>query len=255
MLYAWPSNDEVVDLAIGESLHMDVVAKAEVQSDGSFELRLENGADLSEYASESGDLNLELSAEFDGGLYEQNIALDLGDVEDAEPDEAPLQSVEVAEPIAVAPDTSQASGYVEKACFTKKLKEYPSQWVPIASIFSTNTGTVITHTYTSGHTSTLGVAVSKTSAGSGFSASGSVAVSSTGEIGYAPIKGKTSKQLRTKFQYAKFLHACAGKGSSTQKWVVRPYNRIGGSSSVAATIPAAKFCVPYRKNDHYTRDQ
>lgn len=99
VLYAWPSNEELAALAVGERLNMDVVAKAEVSPEGEFELRLADGAGLSEYSSESGDLNLLLSAEFDGSVYEYNVGLDSVAVENAEPGEAAVESV-APEPVA-----------------------------------------------------------------------------------------------------------------------------------------------------------
>ena len=39
ILFAWPSNEELARLEVGESLVIDPVAKAFVESDGEFEMK------------------------------------------------------------------------------------------------------------------------------------------------------------------------------------------------------------------------
>ncbi|WP_449281463.1 hypothetical protein [Leucobacter sp.] len=253
VLYAWPSNEELAALAVGERLNMDVVAKAEVSPEGEFELRLADGAGLSEYSSESGDLNLLLSAEFDGSVYEYNVGLDPVAVENAEPGEAAVESV-APEPVADVEATS-GRAYAEKGCSTKKVAELGSKWVTVASIYSSNTGTEITHSYREGQATTMGVAVALSGANAGYEVSGTTTVSSTGTIGFGTSTGKTAEHLQTLFQHGKFTSYCSvGKGGTRSKTYMRAYNWIGGARSYPASMPTARYCVPYKKNGSYVRD-
>lgn len=74
------------------------IAKAEVQTNGSYRLRVDSGDVLTGFSAESGEVSLHLHAEFDNRNYEQEVSLWLDEIAAAEANGSLVATVDIAEP-------------------------------------------------------------------------------------------------------------------------------------------------------------
>ncbi|RJT96583.1 hypothetical protein D6T65_15735 [Arthrobacter frigidicola] len=74
VLYAWPNNEFLANLAVGESAKLLPVAKARTGAGGRFDMRIGNPGMLDPVKSSGGQVELSLSAETEGKSYTYNFA-------------------------------------------------------------------------------------------------------------------------------------------------------------------------------------
>lgn len=262
VLYIWPSNDRLAKLKAGSgSLPMKALAASPIGRNGTFSLRLPNGADFSRYASAQGDVNLELDAVFDGKRYIESIGLDSAGARSLTGRGRLTRSVH-ALPLArggtkplnrALASQSRASLF----CRVKKVKELGPRWVKLTGVYSKNSGTRISYTYKRGSSTRFDAAVSATGPDTGFELSGSNTVSSSGTIGFGTQKGKVSEIHRTQFLFGKFEKACVlyKVGKVVKSWTNRSYEWIGGATSKKSTAPRATYCTNYLKGARFKQDE
>lgn len=74
-------SSDVEEAAAGTEV---AIAKAEVETNGAYRLRVPASDAVNQYASEQGEVRLRISAEFDGAVYEQLINLSADEIAGAE---------------------------------------------------------------------------------------------------------------------------------------------------------------------------
>jgi hypothetical protein len=260
ILFAWPANEVLADLEVGEQLSMDPVGTAEIADDGSFEAVLTSPDGLDEYASKYGEVNLYLSADNGEAEYGEAFALDVADLADG----AMVDLGEVTETGETAiddsvPDNSVVDAYMEKSCSTTKIANLGNKWIPIGGLFSSNSGSAVDFQYSSGQSSSLGVAVSQKSSTAGFSASGTYSLSSTGTIDFPTMSGTGSKLAKTLFRFGNYDMRCvaihpSGYTYTTHVYTVRADLWVGGQAFTNVSSPSATYCAPYLKGGSYTKE-
>lgn len=262
-LFAWPANEALATLEVGEKFTMDPVAEVDVASDGSFDVKIAGAEDLRDYASDRGEVNLYLSA--DNGLTEfsESFTIDVSAVESSDVD-SPVVDLGAVEPAsgleATSPvDATTAPAYMEKSCTSTKIRDLGNRWVPIGGLFSTNAGATVDFEYASGQSSQLEVGTSQKASNVGFKVNGTNSMSSTATINYPKMSGKGSKLARTQFRYGNYENRCtvfhtSGIYFTTTTYTVRPDLWAGGTNFIATSAPTATNCAPYLKGSTFTKD-
>ncbi|MCR6711697.1 MAG: hypothetical protein NVV57_02910 [Demequina sp.] len=264
-VFAWPSNDVLAHIKVGDKFALDPVGSAEVASDGSFEVTLDKTDDLDRYVARSGDLNLYLSADDGSVEYAESVPIDLssGSASASAVDDVLVDVGEVAvagevSDEGVPRDSSTAPAYVEKGCTATLVKNLGAKWIPIGGIFSTNTGATVDFQYAKGTASTLGAAVSTQGKEVGFSSGSATSMSSTSTVDFPSQTGIGSKLARTQFRYGNFSNACTyitgGVPFTSVSYIVRADLWIGGTNFVSASLPSATHCSTYLKGSTFTKD-
>ncbi len=250
-LYAWPANDALSEMTVGEELPLELVSTDVRASAREITVRLPERADLRRYAATTGDVNLILSVTTGRELSEQNIGLDKAEVDEV--NRSRVLKVPTQTRITVDDSDGLAPRF---ACAILKEKELGDRWVNVASLFSRNTGTRQTYLYSKGQSTKFDAGASPTGADSGFEVSGSTSVSSTGSIDFGWHKGPDAKHLQTMFAYARFRKHCpTPKGPVIKTSAhVRAYDWSGEGNTVKATTPSAKHCVSYKKGQTHIQD-
>lgn len=262
-LFAWPPNEVLGDLEVGEKIHLEPVGAAQIDRDGSFEVRVEDAEALQDYASEFGEVNLVLAADNGQIEFSESFSISSEDATGEDADVVDLGAVSKAgkyAPTARMPRTSQTQGYMEKSCSITKRENLGNHWIPVGGLFSTNSGTKIDFQYSSGQSSSLGAAISYSGATPGFSAGGTVSVSSTDSIDFPTMSVTGSKLVKTKFRYGRYENTCriVNPGGVTyveKHYFVRPDLWVGGSYSTTVSAPKATYCIFYEKGTKHTKDK
>jgi len=251
VLYAWPSNDALAEMAVGEELPLQLVSTEARSAGHEITVKLPKRMDLRRYAASTGDVNLILEITTGDERIEQNIGLDKAEVDATNRSRTLTVQTETA--VTVDESNNLAPRF---ACAALKEKELGDRWVNVASLFSRNTGTRQTYLYSKGQSTKSDAGASPTGADSGFEVSGSTSVSSTSAIDFGWHKGPDAKHLQTLFAYAKFRKHCpTPKGPVIKTSAhVRAYDWSGGGRTIKATTPSAKTCVPYNKGQTHIQD-
>lgn len=265
-MFAWPANEVLADLEVGEKIPFDPVGSAEVSPDGSFEVSIDDIDGLEDYASDFGEVNLYLSADNSTTEFATSFAVStdaLGQSPGDDPSVVDLGTVSEIGELTSDNATDRAAevdAYMEKSCSAAKRTNLGNYWVPIGGLFSTNSGSTIDFQYSSGQSTSLGVAVSTKTATTGFSASGTNSVSSTSTIDFPTMSGKGSKLARTQFRYGRYAVTCStirqqSKLISVTTYTVRPDLWVGGTNFTSVTAPKANYCTSYLKGSGFTKDK
>lgn len=265
-LFAWPANEVLADLEVGEQVHLEPVGAAEVAGDGSFTVTVDDAETLESYASGYGEVNLYLSADNGASEFASSFAVSVADVAQVSGDDASVVDLGTVSEVGHLVEDPAAAGevelgdYVEKSCSTAKRTNLGNFWVPIGGLFSTNPGSSVDFQYSTGQSSTLGVAASTKGPTTGFSVSGTSSISSTSTVDYPTMSGKGSKLARTQVRYGKYAVTCQTvrqqpKPVSVTTYTVRPDLWVGGTSFAAVSTPSASYCTSYLKGSTFTKDK
>lgn len=254
VLFAWPANEVLATLQVGDQVSMDPVGTVSIDEDGSFEAVITSADGLDDYASNFGEVNLYMSADNGQVEFGEGFAIEL--TGDATVD---LGVVEETGDITVtSADNPPAEVYAEKTCTTTKIADLGTKWIPVGGLFSTNSGTTVDYQYSKGQSTSLGTSVSEKASNAGFSASGTVSVSSTATVDFPTASGTTSKLAETQFRFGTFDTYCwviePGYSYESHKYTVRADLWVGGSTFVSASTPSATYCVSYLKGSSFTKD-
>jgi hypothetical protein len=156
---------------------------------------------------------------------------------------------------AVQPD---ASGIVNlevlpgaSACGTKFLRNVGSEATNVLQSYSTISGMSQTFTYGSGQSSSLGVGISYSGESAGFSASGTVSVSTSSSQGFPTQSGAAKNHWESYFEVGEWVTACSTGGYYT----VKAYQWNGGDAiSHPSGAPGATHCVPELNGSTFTQN-
>lgn len=264
-LFAWPANEVLADLEVGEQFALDPVGSVDVGPDGTFMVAVDDADGMSDYASDTGEVNLYLSADNGEAEFGEAFAVDVASLDGATSDGAAVELGQVSEVGDVnldpeAPDASEAPAFMEKSCTTTKVANLGNKWIPVGGLFSTNAGATVDYQYSSGQSTSLGVATSQSGHNVGFKASGTHAVSSSSTLDFTTLSGKGSKLARTLFRYGNYKTHCRvfhtnGQSFTSTTYTVRPDLWVGGTGFIAASTPSATYCAPYTKGSAFTKDR
>ena len=231
VVFAWPANEALAHLQVGERINLDPIGTAVVGTNGSFDVVVGDGIDLENYASTHGEVNLMVTA--DNGRSEFTRSFSVARDAESGSDESPtafvdlgaIGSVGSVAATSVAPGGASVSDYQQKSCASTKVANLGNKWIPVGGLFSTNSGATADFQYSAGQSTALGVAASISSATAGFSASGTSSV--------APPRRSTSRPSRELARSWPSPHS--GMGSTS----FRAY----GQQATAMPRPPTTKCV------------
>lgn len=255
-LFAWPANEALATLKVGEQVSMDPVGTVNIDDDGSFEAVLTTPDGLDDYASKFGEVNLYLSADNGQTEFGEGFAIDIAD--DATVDLGAVTETGDATVTESATDGPVVDAYAEKACTTTKIADLGNKWIPVGGLFSTNSGTTIDYQYSKGQSTSLGVAVSQSAYNAGFSLSGTTSLTANYSVDFPTVSGTSSKLAETQFRFGNYhLHCVAISGGFTyvsDDYTVRADLWVAGNTFVNVSTPSATYCATYLKGSSFTKD-
>ena len=265
-VFAWPSNEALADIEVGDQFTLEPIGSAVVGADGAFEVVVDELGELDRLASEEGELNLFVSADNGEQSFDESFSVNLHDLQSGTVDDAAVVDLgEVAATGEVAHDSevdpaAEAETYIEKSCTTTKVINHGNRWVPVGGLFSFNSGATVDYVYSAGQSSSLGASVSQKSSVAGFSASGTTSVSSTASINFPMMSGTGSKLAKTQFRYGTYKTRCTVWHTSGQSYTSTTYKTradmwVGGASLTNVSAPGATYCVSYPKTSGFTKNK
>lgn len=266
-LYAWPPDEVMSSIKVGETVRVEAVAKATTDSAGRYTLRVDEAIDMSRFAAETdGWLDLQVVAVAPNGtdrtvhsfsvqygesagvprFVDQQIAL--GGASEPRPRVAPTVDLTIkpgqhAFPGVQTGVIAENAPILPKACDYTLWSLYTPQWDLVGAAYLATSGVTAQFTYLSGASSSLGVGFSLSGAYGTWSASGTSSKSSTATITFPSFTGSGQyRYFDTKFQYGKYNGKCAPE----PEWQTRVHSFSGGSNTrVPSSAPSATYCVPF----------
>jgi hypothetical protein len=265
VLVAWPRQEILSGMRVGDHVKLLPVAKARAQSDGGFVLRVDPSVPIAETMTPDGMVNFELVATTSRGQATISFPRRF-EVSDGTPGWHDVNSAASADAVDLrvtgrvgsgtvsAPNGARAPApAIDKFCNSTFETTYPVVWGIIAEQYSGPNATS-KFFYSAGATSTQGVGVSASGDFGTFSASGTSGIGSSASIDFATQPQFALWIQQTLFQYARFRVDCMNPPALWYE--ARPYQWVGGSTGyTAASAPAANFCTPYNPNDSPSIDQ
>jgi hypothetical protein len=256
---AWPRQEVMDALRVGDAVKTAPVGKASVAADGRFALRVDPKLPLNEYMSQDGSVSFDLwGVTADGStLFSFTRKLDAG-VKPAWVDPQGLRSSGAIAPETVDVTLRAAAGSVDmqdaasvpapasdKACVDTVVATYNGRVGVIGEVYSGPHSTA-DFQYANGSGSTLGVAFDSPGLPVNFSASGTTGISSSGTIDYPTQAANKLTVFETTFGYQNIKRQIYGSAGCIQQGnQVRPYRWDGAVLSyTAAAAPSVIDCQP-----------
>lgn len=266
VLLAYPPQDVVAAMKVGDSVRIIPVGKGRVAADGSLALRWDPRIPIDDFASSIGTVDLEVVVEGPAGAtvvaLSRNVTPDgtavVGDAEATRGTNATRGVVLTLDPrlARTSQSRSRADGTVRTAagpvyCLSTLKTIYPPVWHLVAELY-TGPHATVDFTYVVGAQSTLGVGLSVSGSAGSFSQSGKVTVGSTGSVNFAEVPQNQRRVQQTQWRYGKWDVSCP----MVPRFQARPHSWIGGSTYYnAAATPVAPYCTPYLVGDRPSIDQ
>jgi hypothetical protein len=274
------------DSAIGASTTAEPVATGAVGTDGAFAVRLDDAAGLRPFADADGVVDLEVRA-VDAGDYapfslsRRLVVVDGRDTlvspdsdavsgttsrnsigAAADPTDAGIVSAVASgvDPSAVgvaAPANPARAGAAQprtQICGETLEKNIGARKVLLGATYTAVSGTSSRFTYSSGATSSLGVAYSISGAKGTWKQGGTVSTTATSAIDFGKRTGGNA--YSTYFNFAKYAQWCRPLGGTQNvvyDHVVKANRYTGGSSVSSAPIPNAPYCSSFSPRTTLTR--
>jgi hypothetical protein len=243
--------------------------KAETDSAGRFELRIDPTAPLGEASTADGVVNFEILAlGADGGAaFSFSRRLDKAapastwiavDPSGVTPGMAPTAELQApltlrANPIPLS--LSSAPEATSKTCTTTVLAQYSNQLTKVGEVY-TGPSAKAEVKYQTGAKSSLGVGYSPTGTYGSWTVSGTTSWTTDSTTTFGWYYQNASRILRTTYGYEKTITQCYDSGYSWHSYALRPWRFEGGASSISATRPSYSFsnCRWYDINTGLKRD-
>jgi hypothetical protein len=282
LLYAWPPTSELANMANGDTLRLIPVAKDLTDQEGSFDLRTPAVDQLAAVTDpQTSAVNLELVVptaegsemvaftdlvEFADGDYTVSPA-DQTVTEKVDEGPTNLGDVMVEEPtqaVELANQTKHHNDYLQKACRTQRVYEYPQRPTRVGQVYSTAANASMQFIYNVGNqrgvkaSITLGIGKSSSGATGSFSAGGSVTEFLGVETTWQPVTGVSSKFYDKYTTYVKFKIQCvmAGQGAViTTRYEARPTAVNGANSGNLGSAPSVPSANCSRYNPGFATVQ
>lgn len=264
VLLAFPPQDVLSTMKVGDSVDVVPVGKARVGADGAFALRWDPLIPIDRFTSSFGTVDLEVLVDGPAGAsviaFSREVTPDgsLGAAANEPGDgraagevalilDPGLGSTRRSRDVRAAATVAAAPIYC-----TNTLKAlYSPVWHLVAELYTGSHATV-DFTYAVGTQSTLGVGLSVSGSAGSFSQSGKITVGSTGSINFAEVPQNQRRVEETQWRYGKWDVSCP----TAPHYEARPHSWIGGSTYYnAASTPSAPYCTPYQIGDRPSIDQ
>ncbi|HEV8280401.1 MAG TPA: hypothetical protein VGQ02_00970 [Candidatus Limnocylindrales bacterium] len=264
VLLAFPPQDVLSTMKVGDSVDVVPVGKARVGADGAFALRWDPLIPIDRFTSSFGTVDLEVLVDGPAGAsvidFSREVAPDgsLGAAANEPGDgraagevalilDPGLGSTRRSRDVRAAATVAAAPIY----CTNTLEALYPPVWHLVAELYTGSHATV-DFTYAVGTQSTLGVGLSVSGSAGSFSQSGKITVGSTGSINFAEVPQNQRRVEETQWRYGKWDVSCP----TAPHYEARPHSWIGGSTYYsAASTPLAPYCTPYQIGDRPSIDQ
>jgi hypothetical protein len=264
VLLAFPPQDVLSAMKVGDSVNVVPVGKARVGADGTFALRWDPLIPIDRFTSSFGTVDLEVIVDGPAGAGVLALSREVtaeGTIR-AATDQA--GNVGAADEVALILDPALTSAKRSRdprtaatvaagpIYCTNTLKAlYSPVWHLVAELY-TGPHATVDFTYAVGTQSTLGVGLSVSGSAGSFSQSGKVTVGSTGSINFAEVPLNQRRVEETQWRYGKWDVSCP----TAPHYEARPHSWIGGSTYYnAASTPSAPYCTPYQIGDRPSIDQ
>jgi hypothetical protein len=265
-LLAFPPQDVMSAMKVGESVRIVPVGKGGVDPDGTFALRWDPSIPIGDFVSSMDTVDLEVVVEGPTGAgvvsLSREVTPDGRAVEVAgkaarDPHSRPEVVLTLDPRLARARQSSESTDRAVRDaagpvyCVNTLKSIYPPVWHLVAELY-TGPHATVDFTYSVGAQSTLGVGLSVSGSAGSFSQSGKVTVASTGSVNFAEVPQNQRRVEETQWRYGKWDLTCP----MVPRFEARPHSWIGGSTYYnAAVTPAAPYCTPYLVGDRPSIDQ
>jgi hypothetical protein len=263
-LLAFPPQDVLSTMKVGDSVRIVPVGKGRVGADGTVALRWDPRVAIDEFVSSIDTVDLEVVVEGPAGAGVVSLSRNLT------PDGAAVQGDDARDPhpargvvLTLDPRLArarQSSDPTDRSmrtaagpiyCQSTLKSIYPPVWHLVAELY-TGPHATVDFTYAVGAQSTLGVGLSVSGSAGSFSQSGKVTVASTGSVNFAEVPQNQRRIEETQWRYGKWDVSCP----LAPRFEARPHSWIGGSTYYnAAATPSAPYCTPYLVGDRPSIDQ
>jgi hypothetical protein len=263
-LLAFPPQEVLSAMKVGESVEVVPVGKARVSADGTFALRWDPLIPIDGFTSSFGTVDLEVLVAGPAGAsvfaFSREVTTDGKGIKGAVEGGSRRTTKDVALMLDPAlggptqargsfPEVTLAAGPIYCRNTLKAL--YSPVWHLVAELY-TGPNATVDFTYAVGTQSTLGVGLSVSGSAGSFSQSGKVTVGSTGSINFAEVPQNRRRVEETQWRYGKWDVSCP----MVPHFEARPHSWIGGSTYYnAASTPSAPYCTPYQIGDRPSIDQ
>jgi hypothetical protein len=255
ILLAWPADDVVASMRVGDTVKLQPVATAITDTAGRYKLRI---AELSQVRSQAGPDGLVNFEVVTGGARPHAFTRQLtagtttmltsAGVAPLAPAAAEAADFATARTGAASTEAALSAAALSAApvdkvnCTVTKVQDFGSRWAIVGQTYSTTSGVNMTFTYTQGASSSLGVAYSNTLSGGSWSQSGTNSVSTSTTINFGTASGAISRYDETTFSFGEFFLPC----NAGAWYEVKPTSFDGGTRFVSAATATANMCRPYQ---------
>ncbi|MGW7295309.1 hypothetical protein ACWGIB_23315 [Streptomyces xiamenensis] len=275
-LQAWPDGESLGEIEEGASVDAPIIAKTRSTDQGRYELRLEDVSVLSQLASTSGNVDVDVVAT-DGSATDiavHSFSLRVGPSEELEnadpgdiaqvalsesgPDAGEVRQSATVDVQMVERDEDEVSTLdFANGCpvsGTKYLSSFGKKWVYVGSNYQTGpSGAKGTFRFSKNAESTLGVGISGSGKYGSWSTSGSLKRSSTASVGFGTQGPKTGSHHFTMYTYGKYCTTTRSPGPSFT-FSTRATSFAGGADTRSASYPTANHCVRFKKDSDFIKD-
>jgi hypothetical protein len=255
-LVAWPRNDVLAQLNVGDEAKLGPAAETDSNSDGSFTLSVADETSLTPYVDTDGTVNFQLVATTSQGstsrAFARRLSVDRGlaswtSVNDSEP--AP-ETLAIGPTEAVGGTAAPLAADKTGICITTVIANYDLRLDVIGEVY-TGAHTTADLKYLSGSSSTLGVGYSVSGAYGSWSQSGTSSATQNFAVDFPTQTTNRNTVFESNFGWQKTRFTCAGQ----QSYNLRQVEFQGGSTYyTAASAPTANYCTSYVGGTGVTKD-
>ena len=267
-MVAWPSNDVLESMRVGDSFKLQVLSTAVTDARGGYALGATARDGVAPFADRFGNVNVDVFADSGSGAHSmQSTSLTPSPgtttLAGARSVSGAVPPAAVSVPTMVltaraATSPGQRAGALahgmNKTCSSFYVGDLGNHTALVGSHYSTTTGVKHDFKYTSGATTTFGVGYSLSGKFGTFSKSGTHTRSSTAVVEFPAASG--NRHDYTYFQWGKYHVTCADPGSiPTSSWYEARSRRFVGGSTIwnGPTAPSAGYCVTNAAGSRFVR--
>lgn len=265
VLMAWPSNDVMASVVVGDRITLQPVAKARTSADGSYALRLASTNLVEPIAGRDRLVNFSVFAgsgkdSADPYSFGRRLAGNARDAVDevlqepgapatdpatpADPVGVDLRLGDVGRSTASGPSMSVAQGAggtpIAKSCHGYYKKDLGRRRVLVGATYNNNSYVEAGFEFRTSAVSTLGTAISASGAFGTFKRAGTTSRSASGSVTFAKSGHRAKRFHDTWFRYGLFWFDCTLHDGTTYKsfWDARSLYWLGsGESRVLGSSP------------------
>jgi hypothetical protein len=267
-LVAWPRQELLAPLGVGDGVKLVPVGKAVAADDGSFVLRIDPDVPMGELMEGDGTVNFDVVGESDGRWAITSFHRRLVDAragaarasstgDGAGPSSGRDLTLRLRHGAARPAGMSEPAPVTDRQCMTIVHAVWDGVLDTVGEVYTGPNATGDLK-YLSGSTSTVGVGFSASGDYGSFEASGTSTVSSTSEVNFPTQGQRRLTVFRTTFGWKKFELRCFaypyGPWTSAG-FEARAVEFQGGTYQyTAGSPPSATYCTSYLKGSSFSKD-